>query len=1032
MHKYDRPAVFITLFFFSVVSVFAQQSSVYHSVENTYQEGIALYEKEKYGAAQDVFNQIIEQTGEKHDLMKANAAYYRALCAIYLFNKDAPYLIHSFIEDYPGNPKVDDAQYEMAKYYYRNDSFVKATEWFDTVEVDALPDKEHPEYFFKRGYALFKQQKYAQARVAFYNLLDSESKYAAPANYYYAHIAYEQENYQTALNGFRKLEEDPSFGPIVPYYIIQILYRQDKYETILDYTSPLLDSIELRRKEEVYRIVGEAYYHHQKYDTAIAYLDKYVGEADSVSLKDKYHIAFAYYRVGRYKEAVEQFKPVANQENRWAQNALYHLGDCYLELNKKKQARLAFSSASSMEYDSLIRKKALFHYAEVTYDMSYSPFNDAIKALQRYIERYPNSNKTEQAYKYLVMAYLNTKNYKDAFQSLQNTELKDEDLKQAYQRITYFRGLELYNNLNFEKALSMFDNALQYSSYNREMKVKTYYWKAEACYRLDQYEQAVQHYKTFINSLGAFELKYYQAAHYGLGYAYFNLDNYESASTWFRKYINFKEDESNKRLGDAYNRVGDCFFMQRKYWRAVDFYGKAAELELIDPDYALFKKGFAYGLMNKYDQKIGALTRLLKKHPSSSYYDDALFEAGRAYVESNQIDSAISKFNTLLKKAPESNYISRALVKLGLIYYNNDQNKKAMEAYKKVVENFPKSQERQNALRGIKNLYLDMYDADAYFQYVDNLEGYETVSTNRKDSIKYATAENVYMNGNCKKAKKLFKEYINEYENGHFLLNAHYYKGDCHYSKEQYVKALQHFDYVLSHNNNSFTEDALLKSARIHYQTNNCKKALQYFGRLEKRANDKSVIHEARIQRLRCYYQLNNYTRTIELADTVLQTDKRSESVIRETRYKKGMAYYNKKKWEEALDVFSLIATDVTSKEGAEAKYRVAEIYFKQEKLKNAKKVILNFSEMNTSHQYWMAKSFILLADIYVEEDDTFQAIHTLKSVIKNYDNQDDDILDIARRKKERLSQEQNNNNEPKMKENEEKSPDKQSNIGLD
>jgi predicted negative regulator of RcsB-dependent stress response len=37
------------------------------------------------------------------------------------------------------------------------------------------------------------------------------------------------------------------------------------------------------------------------------------------------------------------------------------------------------------------------------------------------------------------------------------------------------------------------------------------------------------------------------------------------------------------------------------------------------------------------------------------------------------------------------------------------------------------------------------------------------------------------------------------------------------------------------------------------------------------------------------------------------------------------------------------------------------------------------------SHDYWVARGFLLLADIYVAKGNIFQAKETLKSIIENY-----------------------------------------------
>lgn len=55
------------------------------------------------------------------------------------------------------------------------------------------------------------------------------------------------------------------------------------------------------------------------------------------------------------------------------------------------------------------------------------------------------------------------------------------------------------------------------------------------------------------------------------------------------------------------------------------------------------------------------------------------------------------------------------------------------------------------------------------------------------------------------------------------------------------------------------------------------------------------------------------------------------------------------------------------------------------------------------NYDYWVAKTFILLADNYVKLKDTFQAKATLQSIIDNYKG-NDDILPLAQQKLQILS----------------------------
>ncbi len=81
----------------------------------------------------------------------------------------------------------------------------------------------------KAAIAIFWMENYDKARYAFSQIKDLDTKYTTPALYYYSHINYTQGNYETALEGFLRLKDDPNFGPIVPYYLTQIYYKQKKY-----------------------------------------------------------------------------------------------------------------------------------------------------------------------------------------------------------------------------------------------------------------------------------------------------------------------------------------------------------------------------------------------------------------------------------------------------------------------------------------------------------------------------------------------------------------------------------------------------------------------------------------------------------------------------------------------------------------------------------------------------------------------------------------------------------------------------------
>ena len=86
--------------------------------------------------------------------------------------------------------------------------------------------------------------------------------------------------------------------------------------------------------------------------------------------------------------------------------------------------------------------------------------------------------------------------------------------------------------------------------------------------------------------------------------------------------------------------------------------------------------------------------------------------------------------------------------------------------------------------------------------------------------------------------------------------------------------------------------------------------------------------------------------------------------------------------------------------EGAEANYYLAYLAFLDDNLDVSENLIFELAE-NFSNDFYIAKAFILLSDIYILKKNLFQAKATLESIIENHDNEL--IINIARKKWESI-----------------------------
>ncbi len=974
----------------------AQKTMIYNEPGVKFRLGMELFNKEKYGAAQKCFTDVIEKVSNPQSELSINSEYYSAICAIYLFNDDAEYLLLNFIKKYPYSSKIKYAYFELAKFYYTKKKYDKVIKAFDNIDIRDLNEEELAEYYFKTGYSYFSLENYDKAQTAFFEIKDIDTKYTKPANYFYGHIEYSKKNYETALNCFKKLTQDESFGPIVLYYIAQIYYVQEKYDELLQVAPPLLNVATTKRAPEIARLIGEAYYRTSRYSEAISYLEMYQEKTpNTITRDDLYELGYAYYKTDNFIKAIETLQKVTYEDDALSQNAYYHIADSYLKGNEKHYARNSFLYAYKLPFDKDIQEDALYNYAKLSYELSYNPYNEAIKAFQSYINEYPQSTRINEAYTYLANIFLTTKNYKDALASIEKIKDKDDKLKSAYQKITYFRGLELFNakESDFEGAIKLFDLSMQYNI-NDVIYAEANYWKAEAFYRLGNFSTAVEIYNKFLLTPSAYSLPIYNSAYYNIGYAYFKEKKYNDAATSFRSFLRRPGD--NDITADASLRLADCYFISKEYENAIIYYDKSIELKVVDSDYALFQKALALGVTGKFENKISVLQGLLKDYPETSYNDDAEFEMAGAYLVLGNNEEALKYFNKVVGDYPSSSYIKKSYLKTGLIYYEKSDYEQALNTLKKVVSDYPASDESKQALASIKNIYKDMGKPDDYFAYAKNIP-FADISNAEQDSMSFQVAEDIYMKGDCENAVKEFTKYIEKYPQGSFIVPANYYKAECEYKNNNTAEALKGYDFVVNSPKTSFTENALAKASYMYYNNKDYSKALTYYEKLESIAEYKNNIIVARIGMMRSNYLLNDYRKTIISSGKLLETDKISNEVIQEAHLKAGLSALEI----DSLDLArkELEAAEKMSKNEmqAEAKYNLAKVKYLLGDFTSCENIIFELINSVPSYDYWIAKSLILLSDNYVKTGNVFQAKQTLQSIIENYEGED--LVKIAKEK---------------------------------
>jgi TolA-binding protein len=991
---------------FAFIESSAQKTTIYLDPDMEYKTGLELFDKKKYGAALKSFQNTIDKNKNQKSLARIDAEYYAAACAIELFHKDGEWRMRNFIEANPESNKVKWAYFYLGKSAFRKKKYEETINHLEKVETYDLSKEDLAELYFKRGYSYLETGNKEKAKSDLFEIKDIDNKYAHPANYYYSHIAYLEKNYSTALEGFTRLLNNETFGSIVPYYIAQIYFLQEKYDDVIRVAPPLLnDTNHVQKKAEINQIIGESYFNKKDYTNAIPYLLKH----NPYSTQDFYQIGYAYYKIGDCPNAIINLEKATTNKDSLAQNAFYHLADCYLKQNDKARARSSFNVAYVLGYDPFIKEDALYSYARLCYEMSYSPYNDAIKSFRDYINRYPNSPRKEEAYTYLVNCFTSTKNYVQAMRTIEKIQNQDLTLKTIYQRMMYFRAIELYNNMDLDSSKKYFLNTLNLGT-DQVISAQAKYWIGEIYFQKREYNNALSTWKEFQLMPGSLNLKEYDITNYNIGYSYFMTKNYPDAGISFRKFLLSKQVNDALKFADANVRTGDCYFMNNKsksdFISASDYYETAIALNKIDVDYSLFQKAMCDGLLKNYREKISGLKTLEASYPKSSYLASVSYEIADAYKLLGENSNAIEYYKLTLEKYPNSSKAISCLMSIGQLYYNDKNDNKAFEYLEQVVDKYPGSSEAKDAIVIINQIFVAQ----------NNPSGMETWNAAHGNAVNQAVLDAQYFEvarryyydeKNCDLAMPEMEKYIKKFPSGKYINDAHFCFAECAYSKGELDKALPSYQFILSKQRDLHTEIALVKASFILYKNKNYEAALPLYIQLQDLGETPQNKLSGKIGAMRCAFALLKYDVAIDEANKVITTDKVTVQQTIEAKTIKAKSLYETNRRDEAILDFKYISKNAKSEAGAEAYYYIASIQFSKKEYKEVEKTVNSMINYSYTNNVWNTKGLMLMADVYLAKGEDQNAEATLQAIIDN--SGIPEYINEAKQKLQALKDKQNN-----------------------
>jgi len=874
------------------------------------------------------------------------------------------------------------------KYFERKD-YKKAKQFYKQVEYYYLDEIADQGVNFKVGYIALLDKDFQKSAQYFEKVTDRVGNYTKDGYYYLGINQYYLEQEEEAIKSFEKIENETRYKDLVPYYLTQIYFKDEKYDEVIAYCENKLKQPKLRNRAQINKMLGLSYLAKKDERKALEYLDRYAADSPKLSENEFYQLGYLHYRQGDKTKASQYLKQLAHQDSEIGQMANYLLGSISLDQGNKQEARSAFKQSSKLSYYRDVQTESNFLYYKLAADLGED--RTAIKGLSGINAADPYHKQAQQLLSDLLVR---SNDYDAAIRTIENLDQKSPVMVTAYQSLCYDYGLQLMEDGDTESAQVLLRTAADTPG-DQGITNQSLFWTG---YLLDK--SAPTESKTYINKyLETGDREYVFPSHYLLAYQDMKTEKFPSAKDHLEQCVLlYQPGKSDKGLfNDAVARLADLELVDNNYDSALEYYDLAIENGATDADYITYQKAMIYGVDDKVYDKLTTLEFLIKKYPDSEYNDDAYFEIGESFVHLEKNNEAYKVYEAVTENFPRSGYAPKSWMRMGLISYNQGDMEAALVAYEKGLQKSDNNEDQREALLAIEEIYLnELNNPDAFFSFLENEIGfkYEDIT---KDSISFQVAYDAYKEGEYENAISLFGDYTKKYDKGFFLDDAYYFEAESYVLLKLYAKGLKSYEKVLRSTGSEYYDFALKKAALISYNhEQDFEKSYKYYDELVTHKGGKSLeYYEAALY---CAFIIKNEIGIEKYGNKVLNDSGASEESKGTANFYLAKSYERQGMKDEAIAAYNEVGRQLKNNQAAEASYAVSQIFYERGQLDNAESQAFETTKRAVNYPVWVARSLILLGDIYRDKKDFLNSSAAYESVIENF--KDDRKVNAAAKQK--------------------------------
>ncbi len=866
----------------------------------------------------------------------------------------------------------------QANQYFVSGDYDNAYTYFKASENSALLNSIDLQ--FQYGYSAFALQKFEEAQKIMHPISKSSTKYKQHGTYYAGMCAYFQNNTESTLNYFLSLENDPYYGNTIRQYLAQLFFINKKYKEAITYCKKELD--QNTSNANLLSITAQSYYYLSDFRFATEYFEKYSNYKKPIFQQEAYQFGHAYQEIGQHEKAKAQLTKVAEIENELGLLALFKLSEIHFYNNDLNQTINTLRLIIKKSTNENLINEARFIAGSLACNET-----DFRSALQFY-SSIPQKNEFAKKVKPIINEILKTSNDIHASISFIENENPIQDVyMDTYHYLLTKSAIQSFNNNKYseaEKTLSKIGSENKQSDYAALLKGKIAFNK-------NNFDQA----KVFFEGLSNEENLNNNHdlichSNYYLGIIYQKEDQFEISNQFFQKSIDKSSGTYESKIHiESQKQYSSNLLLQKDYRNAKTPLLALLKIPNIPHDYPNFYLSKIYGIDgNSYDQIIH-LESIITNPNKSDFTQKAYFELGNTYLKLAQNNKALNNFN----KATDLNTMDHfttmeAWLQKGLLYFNIGKTKEAIISYKKVVESKANSSQKTVAIEALKEIYFEeLGESNDFFDYVKTNTSID-YSTLAQDSLSFNLAQRKFKEGDYRTAIISLERYIEDFPSGLYVTNAQYFIAESYVLLQSYEEACIYYLKTSKGNDEDLASKSLRKAGLISLnQTMNLDQAINCFESLLTKNISPIIRLEALDAITFISFKQNKFDNCIEFGSKLLKTANKTPKQTLYTTYYLAKSHQALGQDEKAVKLFNSIQQigNLNSNILAESSYQTASIFYSSGQIGSAERQALETTKRASQYPIWIAKSLLLLSDIYIDKEDFINAQASAEAVIDNY-----------------------------------------------